>query len=95
MGTQSRSKSKKRPRISVSLDPEDYAWVEELPGASASLSYKVSRVVKAARLAGVTIDDAQSPGLLAELRDWLKTKRKKSATVLQLEKVLSEFLADR
>ena len=88
---QARSKSKKRPRISVSLDPEDYAWVEELPGASASLSYKVSRVVKAARLAGVTIDDAQSPGVLEEFAEWLTTK-KRNKLASDLHALLDEFI---
>lgn len=91
MGTQARSKSKKRPRISVSLDQEDYDWVEELPGTSASLSYKVSRVVKAARIAGVTIDDAQSPGVLEEFAEWLATK-KRNKLASDLQGLLSEFL---
>lgn len=81
----------KRPRISVSLDLEDYEWIDSLPGPSTSLSYKVSRLIKAARIAGLTIEDAKAQGPLSEFNDWLKT-RCENKLARDLSALLSEFL---
>ncbi len=79
----------KRPRISVSLDPDDFDWVQSLKGPSES--YKVSRIVKAARLAGLKIEDATSGGVLEDFRDWLSRKRK-SKLAADLAELLNEYL---
>lgn len=79
-----------RPRISVSLDPEDYEWVQSFNGPSES--YTVSRIVKAARLSGLTLDEAMTGGVLEEFRDWLQSKRRKSSMVTELAALLTEYL---
>ena len=81
----------KRPRISVSLDPEDYDWIQSFNGPSES--YTVSRLIRAARLAGLTIEDSISGGVLEEFRDWLGSKRKKSKLEAELAELISDFLA--
>jgi hypothetical protein len=48
--------------------------------------------VKAARLAGLTLDDAMSGGLLEDFRDWLAKKRSKSKTAQELLSLLSDYL---
>lgn len=88
---QGRSSDGRRPRISVSLDPEDYDWIEELTGPSESLSFKLSRIVRAARLAGLTLDEAKSGGVLQEFSDFLATK-KKSKLAADMHELLTEFL---
>lgn len=80
----------KRPRISVSLDPEDYDWIQSFNGPSES--YTVSRIIRAARLAGLSIEDSNSGGVLEELRDWLKSKRKKTKFETDLQELISEFI---
>jgi hypothetical protein len=80
----------KRPRVTVSLDPEDFDWIQTIPGSSDS--YKISRILKAARLAGVTVDDGTQGGIIPELVEWLGKKKSKSAR--DLHKLLSEFLAE-
>jgi hypothetical protein len=70
---QGRLKRGKRPRISVSLDPEDYDWVHEFD--SPSDSYTLSRIVHAARMAGLTLEGAMTGGVLENYRDWLKANR--------------------
>ncbi|MCC6271075.1 MAG: hypothetical protein IT190_07345 [Microbacteriaceae bacterium] len=80
----------KRPRISVSLDPEDYDWIQSLDGASES--YTVSRIIRAARLAGLTLNDSMNGGVIEEFRDWLEAKRKKTKLEVELAELLSEFL---
>lgn len=80
----------KRPRISVSLDPEDYDWIQSLGGASES--YTASRIIRAARLAGLTLDEAMTGGVLEDFRDWLKQRRKKSKLETDLELLISEYL---
>lgn len=87
-----RRKDSKRPRISVSLDPEDYDWIDALGSPSNSLSFKVSRLVKAARVAGLTIEDATGEGPLAEFRDWLAQTKRKSKLAQELQELLAEFL---
>jgi hypothetical protein len=82
----------KRPRISVSLDPEDYEWIKDLGDQGASESYTVSRIIRAARLAGLTLDEAMSGGVLEDFRDWLKSKKKKSNAASELCDLLSEYL---
>ncbi len=79
-----------RPRISVSLDPEDYEWIQNFGGASES--YTVSRIIRAARLAGLTLNDSMTGGVIEELKDWLKAKRKKSKLEAELAELLSEFI---
>jgi molybdenum cofactor biosynthesis enzyme MoaA len=81
----------KRPRITVSLDPEDYEWVQTFEGSSDS--YKIAKIIKAARDAGVTAETASAGGTIPELVEWLSTKRSQSAR--DLHKLLSEFLGER
>lgn len=89
---QRRRENGKRPRISVSLDPADYEWVKNFKGPSES--YTVSRIVRAARLAGLSLKDASDGGVLTDFSKWLGSKRKnKLASDLHL--LLDEFLADR
>jgi len=78
----------KRPRITVSLDPDDYDWVQQFEGSSDS--YKISKIIKQARAAGVAPDTQSSSHSIAELADWLATKKSKPAK--ELHKLLSEFL---
>jgi hypothetical protein len=82
----------KRPRITVSLDPEDYEWVQSFKDAP-SESFTVARIVKAARLAGLKLDDATGGDVIQELVEWLGSKRTKSAK--DLHKLLSEFVEER
>lgn len=88
---QAKKKNGERPRISVSLDPEDYEWVENLSGLSGSLSYKLSRIVKAARLSGLTLEDAKSAGILQQFSDFLGNKRKNKLAA-EMNELLTEFL---
>jgi len=88
---QRRREQGKRPRITVSLDPDDHNWVQSFGGPSDS--YTVSRIVKAARLAGLTLDDANDGGIIPELVEWLAAKKTKEAK--DLHKILSEFLNSR
>jgi hypothetical protein len=81
----------KRPRVTVSLDPEDYEWIQTFPGSSDS--YKISRILKAARVQGVTVDDTAGGGIIPALVEWLGKKKSKSAR--EMHKLLSEFLQDR
>jgi hypothetical protein len=87
---QRKLKEGQRPRISVSLNPEDYKWVQSFKGPSES--YTVSRIVRAARLSGLTLEEAMTGGVLEELRDWLKAKRKKTAVGTELCALLTEYL---
>lgn len=87
-----RKSQSKRPRISVSLDQDDYDWIQSFNGPSES--YTVSRIIKAARVAGLNLDAAMSSGALQDLRDWLKSKRKKNSTATELLGLLDEFLGD-
>ncbi len=87
---QSKKMDGKRPRISVSLDSEDYDWIESLPGMAESLSFKLSRVVKAARLAGLTIDDASHSRRGSTWLDFLKEKTD-SALAQELAKLYEEY----
>jgi hypothetical protein len=77
----------------VSLDPEDHDWVKGFKGPSDS--YTVSRIVKAARLSGMTLDDAMTGGVLEDLCTWLKAKRKKTNTGDELQQLLSEYIEKR
>lgn len=83
-------KDSKRPRISVSLDNEDYEWIQSFNGPSES--YTASRIIKAARLAGLTLDEAMSGGVLEEFRAWLKAKRRKSRVAEEFCDLLTEYL---
>jgi len=87
---QRQHKDGKRPRISVSLDPEEYEWIRSFGGPSES--YTVSRMIKAARLAGLTLDEAMSGGVLEDFRNWLKARRKKSAVACEMLELLSAYL---
>lgn len=89
---QARNSGGKRPRISVSLDEEDYDWIESLTGQSESMSYKLSRVVRAARLAGIELEDAKSGGAFQEFADFLATK-KRNKHASELHQLLEEFLS--
>lgn len=88
---QGRKASGQRPRISVSLDPEDYDWIESLSGESESMSYKLSRVVRAARHAGIELADAKTGGAFQEFADFLSTK-KRNKYASELHALLEEFL---
>ncbi len=88
---QRRSEGVKRERISVSLDADDYAFVQSIIGGSDS--HKLANLVRAARLAGLSVDDESSPQIVDEFVDWLATKRSKSAR--ELHQLLSEFLKRR
>jgi len=81
----------RRPRISVSLDPEDYDWIQELTGPSESLSFKLSQIVRAARLSGLTIEETRSGGILAEFSDFLVDK-KRNKLAADFNQLLTEFL---
>jgi hypothetical protein len=89
---QRRHKEGKRPRISVSLDPEDHKWIKSFKDAP-SESYTVARIVKAARLSGLTLDDATEGGIVPELVEWLGGKKTKFAK--ELRQVLEQFLEER
>ena len=82
----------KRPRISVSLDPEDYEWIQGFKTEGGSDSYTVSRIIRAARLAGLTLDEAMSGGVLEDFKDWLNKKKKKNNTAAELYDLLSSYL---
>jgi hypothetical protein len=86
---QRQHKNGERPRISVSLDPVDYEWVRKFAGPSDS--YKVSRIIRAARLSGMTLDDAMSGGVLEDFRDWLKAKRTRSKLAEELLNLMNEY----
>lgn len=81
----------KRPTITVSLDPDDYAWIESFKGSS--LSYTASRLIHAAKLAGLGLDEAiDSAGNLKEFRDFLKARRGKSKVAAEMLELLSAYL---
>lgn len=83
----------RRPRISVSLEPDEFEWIQSFK-QSPSHSYTVSRLLRAARLAGVTLDDAtEGTGILGEFAEWLSRRRKKSKTADELSELLSAFMA--
>ncbi len=87
---QRRHEDGKRPRVSVSLSPEDFAWVQSFNGPSDS--FTVSRIVTAARLAGLDLDDAKSGGVIEDLADWLSRKRQKTKLATELAELLNEFV---
>ena len=81
----------KRPVISVSLDPEDFSWIQSIGGTSQS--YTASRMIRAARLAGLTLEEAISPSkTLKEFKAWLKVRRRTSKVAAEMLELLSEFL---
>lgn len=86
-----RKADSKRPRVSVSLDQDDFEWIQSFNGPSES--YTVARIIKAARLAGLTLDKAMTGGVLEEFCDWLKAKKKKNRTADELILLLSEYLS--
>jgi hypothetical protein len=81
----------KRPRIGVSLDPDVYEWIKDFNGPSDS--YTVSRILRAAMLAGLTLDEAQAGGVLEDFSEWLSRKRSKFAG--ELHGLIDEYLADK
>lgn len=80
----------KRNRISVSLDDEDFQWIESLCRPGDSMSYTLSRIVREARLSGTTLFESSNNGLLGELKDWLSEKEQSSFR-RQLHQTLKEF----
>lgn len=87
--TQARSKEGKRPRIGVSLDADVYQWIQEFEGPSES--YTVSRILRAAMLAGLTLEQAKTGGQLEDFARWLgKQKRNKLAT--ELHALIDQYL---
>ena len=87
---QSRKKSGERPRVGVSLDDDVYEWIQSLEGPSDS--YKVSRVVRAAMIAGLKIDEAQSAGVLEDFSAWLGEQKKLSKVESELRNILKKYL---
>jgi hypothetical protein len=90
---QRRSKNGQRPRVGVSLDDDVYEWIQTLDGPSDS--YKVSRVVRAAMLAGLTIDEAQSAGILEDLTKWLGKQKKQSKVATEMHELLEKYLSSK
>jgi hypothetical protein len=82
--------NEKRPVISVSLDPEEYKWIKSFGGQSDS--YTASRIIRAARLAGLTLDEAKSGGVLEDFRDWLKSKKRQDKDAAKLCALLTDYL---
>lgn len=79
----------KRPRISVSLDPDVHDWIQKMGGPSES--YTVCRILRAAMLAGIKVEDARSEGVLEDLCAWLG-KKKKSKQAMELHALLEEYI---
>jgi hypothetical protein len=88
---QRRLEDGKRPRIGVSLDPDVYDWIQDFKGPSDS--YTVSRILRAAMLAGLTLDEAKSGGVLEDFSEWLSRKRSKFAG--ELRTLLDGYLASK
>ena len=81
-----------RLRISTSLDFEDAQFVTQVSGSSDS--EKLAKIVRAARLAGLKVDDDQaSHGMVNQFIEWLSSKRSQPAR--DLHKLLTEFLNSR
>lgn len=81
----------RRPTVSASLHPDDYAWLQSLPGSSES--WKVSQVIRAARLHNLRIDSLEFTSATSELATfagWLKSKRGTEARAIY--KLLQDFL---
>lgn len=87
---QKRREEGPRPRVSVSLSPEDFAWVQSFQGPSDS--YTVSRIITAARLAGLTLEEANGGGVLEDFAGWLSRKRSKTKISTELAELLNEYL---
>jgi molybdenum cofactor biosynthesis enzyme MoaA len=87
---QRRSEGVNRKRISVSLDAEDYEYIQSITGGSDS--HRVAKIIQAARLSGLKVDDQAAPQIVADFVDWLSTKKRNKAAS-DLHKLLSEFLA--
>ncbi len=86
---QRRTEGVKRERISVSLDADDYAFVQSVTGGSDS--HRVAKIITAARLACLNVEsESTNPQIVEEFVDWLATKKSQSAR--ELYKLLSEFL---
>jgi hypothetical protein len=95
LNMQRRSDTGQRPRIGVSLDQEDYDWLQSFNEGlevKHSDSYLVARVIRAARLGGLTLETASTGGVLAQFADWLGKRRKKTKITEELHQLLSEFL---
>jgi len=86
---QRRSDGVIRKRVSVSLDADDYDYIQSIHGGSDS--HKVAKVITAARLAGLKVDDQPGPQMVEEFVEWLSTK-KRNKTASDLHKLLTEFL---
>jgi hypothetical protein len=86
----------KRDRISVSLDAEEYEWIQSLARPGDSMSFTLAQVVKEARLSGVVPYYGSEPagGIIQELVDWLSNK-KNHKLASELRSLLEEFLAHR
>jgi len=83
----------RRPRISVSVDPADYEWIQSFNGQSDS--YTVSQILTAARLQGVTLNKTgPSGGTLQEFSAWLSKKRKDKMAA-DLHALLDQFLNNK
>jgi molybdenum cofactor biosynthesis enzyme MoaA len=86
---QRRSEGVNRKRISVSVDAEDYEYVQSITGGSDS--HRVAKIIQAARLAGLKVDDQPGPQMVEEFVEWLSTKKRNKAAS-DLHKLLTEFL---
>ncbi len=80
----------RRDRISVSLDPEDYDWIRSFDGPSDS--FTISRIIKAARLQGLTLESATTGGVLEDFAVWL-TRKRKNRLAADLARLISEYLS--
>jgi molybdenum cofactor biosynthesis enzyme MoaA len=89
---QRRAEGVKRERISVSLDAADYEYVQSISGGSDS--HRVAKIIQAARLAGLKVDDQAGPQIAEEFVEWLSTKKRNKAAS-DLHKLLTDFLEER
>lgn len=81
----------RRPRISVSLTEEDYAWIEAMAGKSESLSSALSRLITSARQASFRIDEQKSADRFEQFSHFLAAK-KRSKLAQDLNVLLAEFI---
>lgn len=86
---QRRSDGVIRKRVSVSLDADDYDYIQSIHGGSDS--HRVAKIITAARLAGLKVDDQPGSKMVDEFVEWLSTKKRNKAAS-DLHKLLSEFL---
>jgi len=79
----------RRPRVGVSLDQDVYEWIKTFNGPSDS--YTVSQLLRAAMLAGLTLEEAKSGGQLEDFAKWL-AKQKRNKLAGELRALLDQYL---